>query len=179
MNQPSTSFWQRWRWTLLTLAAAILLPFAVGMLEGQSPAAVLSNNAGVSKFVQGLAIEVFIFALYALSYDLIFGITVNGLSSIDVPAGVTLTQTAQGITGKVDAPGILKKSGDGTLTFAGTSDNPTLSLEVAGGGVNHPERECTESFASFLLAASCCPSKPQLPLRHSHSRKGSSRFRAS
>jgi branched-chain amino acid transport system permease protein len=36
---------------------------------------VLSNSAGVSKFVQGLAIEVFIFALYALSYDLIFGIT--------------------------------------------------------------------------------------------------------
>jgi branched-subunit amino acid ABC-type transport system permease component len=55
--------------------AVILLPFVVGLLEGQSPAAVLSNSAGVSKFVQGLAIEVFIFALYALSYDLIFGIT--------------------------------------------------------------------------------------------------------
>lgn len=72
-NAPS--LWQRWRWALITLTAVILLPFVVGLLEGQPPTAVLANRAGVSKFVQGLAIEVFIFALYALSYDLIFGIT--------------------------------------------------------------------------------------------------------
>ena len=69
------SLWQRWRGAFITLPVVILLPFVVGLLEGESPAAVWSNSAGVSKFVQGLAIEVFILALYALSYDLIFGIT--------------------------------------------------------------------------------------------------------
>ena len=69
------SFLQRWRGALITLPIVILLPFVVGLLEGESLTAVLSNSAGTSKFVQGLAIEVFILALYALSYDLIFGIT--------------------------------------------------------------------------------------------------------
>lgn len=69
------SFVQRWRGAFITIIAVVLLPFVVGLLEGESPATVLANNAGTSKFVQGLAIEVFILALYALSYDLIFGIT--------------------------------------------------------------------------------------------------------
>jgi branched-chain amino acid transport system permease protein len=33
------------------------------------------NESGQSKFIQGLSIEIFILALYALSYDLIFGFT--------------------------------------------------------------------------------------------------------
>ena len=53
----------------------VLLPFLVALLAGESPAAVLVNQAGTSKFIQGLAIEVFLLAVYALSYDLIFGIT--------------------------------------------------------------------------------------------------------
>lgn len=36
---------------------------------------VFANESGISKFIQGLAIEIFILALYALSYDVIFGIT--------------------------------------------------------------------------------------------------------
>ena len=52
-----------------------LLPFVVGLFEGASPGEVLVNEGGTSKFVQGLAIEIFILALYALSFDLIFGIT--------------------------------------------------------------------------------------------------------
>ncbi len=60
---------------ILTLAILVLLPFVVGLIEGESILAVLTNDAGTSKFVQGLIIEVFILALYALSYDLIFGIT--------------------------------------------------------------------------------------------------------
>ena len=74
-EKTTTSFLQRWRGALITLPIIVLLPFVIGLLEGESPAAVLSNSAGTSKFVQGLAIEVFILALYALSYDLIFGIT--------------------------------------------------------------------------------------------------------
>ena len=63
------------RAALLTLLALLLLPFIVGLVDGASPAAVWDNQSGNSKFVQGLAIEIFILALYALSFDLIFGIT--------------------------------------------------------------------------------------------------------
>ena len=60
---------------LTTLLIFILLPFVVGMFSGASPAQVWINESGQSKFIQGLAIEIFILALYAISYDLIFGFT--------------------------------------------------------------------------------------------------------
>jgi branched-chain amino acid transport system permease protein len=63
------------RGSLISLLALILLPFIVGMFDGASPATVFVNGSGQSKFIQGLAIEIFILALYALSFDLIFGIT--------------------------------------------------------------------------------------------------------
>jgi branched-chain amino acid transport system permease protein len=68
-------FLARHRAALLTLLALVLLPFLIGLLDDASPAAVLGNQSGNSKFIQGLAIEIFILALYALSFDLIFGIT--------------------------------------------------------------------------------------------------------
>jgi branched-chain amino acid transport system permease protein len=63
------------RGMLLTLLVFILLPFVVGIFDGASPAQVWMNESGQSKFIQGLSIEIFILALYALSYDLIFGFT--------------------------------------------------------------------------------------------------------
>jgi branched-chain amino acid transport system permease protein len=51
------------------------LPFLIGLLTGQPLEQILANRAGTSKFLQGLAIEVFILAVYALSYDLLLGIT--------------------------------------------------------------------------------------------------------
>jgi len=57
---------------VLVMAA---LPFAIAILDGQSISGVLANEPGQSKFIQGLLIEVFILAMFALSYDLIFGIT--------------------------------------------------------------------------------------------------------
>jgi len=60
---------------LITLLVFVLLPFVVGIFNGASPAQVWVNENGQSKFIQGLAIEIFILALYALSYDLIFGFT--------------------------------------------------------------------------------------------------------
>jgi len=60
---------------LIALLGFILLPFLIGLLNGASPAQVWMNESGQSKFIQGLAIEIFILALYALSYDLIFGFT--------------------------------------------------------------------------------------------------------
>jgi branched-chain amino acid transport system permease protein len=50
-------------WIVLALFAA--LPFALTLLTG----------ADASKFWQGLLIQVFIYAIYALSYDLLFGYT--------------------------------------------------------------------------------------------------------
>lgn len=60
---------------LITLLIFLLLPFIVGLLDGVSPMQVWRNENGQSKFIQGLAIEIFILALYALSYDLLFGFT--------------------------------------------------------------------------------------------------------
>jgi branched-chain amino acid transport system permease protein len=63
------------RGSFLTLLLLILLPFIVGLFNGASPADVLVNGNGQSKFIQGLAIEIFILTIYALSFDVIFGIT--------------------------------------------------------------------------------------------------------
>lgn len=52
-----------------------LLPFIVALINGQPLAEVLANESGNAKFVQGLLIEIFILAIYALSYDLVLGIT--------------------------------------------------------------------------------------------------------
>lgn len=53
----------------------LAFPFIVAAIDGQSPSDVLANETGNAKFLQGLMIEVFILAIYAISYDLILGIT--------------------------------------------------------------------------------------------------------
>ncbi|MCB0012637.1 MAG: branched-chain amino acid ABC transporter permease [Anaerolineales bacterium] len=53
----------------------LLLPFAIALADGQAPAGVLASETGNAKFVQGLLIELLILAIYAISYDLILGIT--------------------------------------------------------------------------------------------------------
>lgn len=75
MTHAMKNFLSSNRAGLLTLLALILLPFLVGLLDEASPAEILVNGSGQSKFVQGLAIEIFILAIYAISFDLIFGIT--------------------------------------------------------------------------------------------------------
>lgn len=60
---------------LALLIFLIALPFLIALLDGQSMADVLANRSGNSKFYQGLLIEIFILAIFALSYDLLFGIT--------------------------------------------------------------------------------------------------------
>jgi len=59
----------------ITLLIFLLLPFVIGFFDGANPAQVWLNESGQSKFIQGLMIEIFILALYAVSYDLIFGFT--------------------------------------------------------------------------------------------------------
>ena len=53
----------------------LALPFVFGVFEGSSLGMIWRNQGSVSRFVQGLGIEIFILALFALSYDLLFGIT--------------------------------------------------------------------------------------------------------
>jgi branched-chain amino acid transport system permease protein len=74
-DKKTTSFLKKNRGMLITLLVFILLPFIVGLFDGANPLTVWKNGSGLSKFIQGLAIEIFILALYALSYDLIFGFT--------------------------------------------------------------------------------------------------------
>ena len=63
------------RGSLFTLLVLILMPFIVGLFDGASPVTVFVNGSGQAKFIEGLAIEIFILAVYAISFDLIFGIT--------------------------------------------------------------------------------------------------------
>lgn len=61
-----------WLVTVLILAA---VPFVLAVLDGQSIDSLLRNESGNAKFIQGLLIEVFILAVYAISYDLVLGVT--------------------------------------------------------------------------------------------------------
>jgi branched-chain amino acid transport system permease protein len=60
---------------LIVLLIMSALPFVIALLDGQSIPSLLANEPGQSKFIQGLLIDVFILSIFALSYDLIFGIT--------------------------------------------------------------------------------------------------------
>lgn len=71
-----TGWLQRRRSLLAVITALVAFPFVVAIVvDGNSPGAVISNDLGNARFLQGLAIEVFILALFALSYDLILGVT--------------------------------------------------------------------------------------------------------
>ena len=63
------------RGLLALLAFMIVLPFLLALLDGQPLGSVLSNETGNARFMQGLMIEVFVLAIYAISYDLVLGIT--------------------------------------------------------------------------------------------------------
>jgi branched-chain amino acid transport system permease protein len=60
---------------LVIVVILVALPFAIGLANGDSIGDVLRNESGNSKFIQGLLIEVFILAVFAISYDLVLGIT--------------------------------------------------------------------------------------------------------
>ncbi len=60
---------------LVLVFILVALPFIIGLATGYSINDVLVNQAGNSKFIQGLLIEVFILAVFAISYDLVLGIT--------------------------------------------------------------------------------------------------------
>jgi branched-chain amino acid transport system permease protein len=75
MKQSKPNFFRENRGIFIFLLVMIALPFVVGLIEGSSPAMVWQNEGSISKFMEGLGIEIFILALFALSYDLLFGVT--------------------------------------------------------------------------------------------------------
>jgi branched-chain amino acid transport system permease protein len=60
---------------LAVLLVLVALPFVIGFINGDTIGDVLTNESGNSKFIQGLLIEVFILGIFAISYDLVLGIT--------------------------------------------------------------------------------------------------------
>lgn len=60
---------------LLTVLVLAALPFLLALFNGQSIASLLANETGQAKFLQGLMIEIFILAAFAISYDLVLGVT--------------------------------------------------------------------------------------------------------
>ncbi|MCA9874607.1 MAG: hypothetical protein KC441_13150, partial [Anaerolineales bacterium] len=76
VHQTGLAHWFKANWGILAAFVFMLLfPFIVAIVDGQPLTAVLNNETGNAKFMQGLMIEVFILAIYAISYDLILGIT--------------------------------------------------------------------------------------------------------
>ncbi len=68
--------WLRDKWQLLGLIALMMtMPFIVALIDGQGFGSMIASETGSSKFVQGLVIEIVILAVFAISYDLILGVT--------------------------------------------------------------------------------------------------------
>ena len=71
----NASFLTKNRGILIFFAVMLLAPFLIGLFEGSTPLMIWNNQGSFSKFLEGLGIEIFILALFALSFDLLFGIT--------------------------------------------------------------------------------------------------------
>lgn len=68
--------WLKGNGSLIAIVLILVaLPFLIALYDGQPFSEVLANETGNAKFIQGLMIEIFILAIYAISYDLILGIT--------------------------------------------------------------------------------------------------------
>ncbi len=72
----------------------------------------------------------------AASNNLIYGITMNAPSAFNIPTNFTVNQTAQGLNGLSNVPGLLQVTGGGTLTVSGATDDPNASVEVVNGIFN-------------------------------------------
>jgi branched-chain amino acid transport system permease protein len=60
---------------LFIVAILIALPFILALITGQSIPSLLANEGGNALFIQGLMVEVYILAVFAISFDLVLGIT--------------------------------------------------------------------------------------------------------
>ena len=53
---PRTTFLKRHAMLIVVVIVAVVFPFLVGLLEGQSPLDVIASEGGNAKFLMGLAI---------------------------------------------------------------------------------------------------------------------------
>lgn len=81
MTALTTAFTERAGWlrrrrgVLLATAALVAFPFVISLVvDGKGLSAVWQNSQGNARFLQGLAIEIFILGLFAISYDLLLGV---------------------------------------------------------------------------------------------------------
>ncbi len=86
------------------------------------------------------------------SNNLVYGATVSSFSVFDVPnaAGTVVqgtTTAASGMSGIAGVAGILQKTGAGTLTLSGSTDNANLSVEVVAGTLNLAKTSSTSVHA--------------------------------
>lgn len=96
---PRLGIFLRKEWALLlALLALILFPFLFGVLSGSSA------TAGPARFWQGLLINFFIMAVYAMSYDLLMGYV--GILTFGQAAFFGSGAYAMGLFLKHAAPGI-------------------------------------------------------------------------
>ena len=122
---PRLSLFFRKEWgMLLALLLLILFPFLFGFLTGSSA------TAGPAKFWQGLLINFFIMAVYAMSYDLLFGYV--GILSFGQAAFFGGGAYAMGMFLKHIAPGI--KTGY-VVTFPGLGNITDYILVLMGFGL--------------------------------------------
>lgn len=63
------------RWLLTLMAFMVILPFLLALIDGKPLGSVLANETGNARFMQGLMIEIFVLAIFAISYDLVLGVT--------------------------------------------------------------------------------------------------------
>ena len=75
MENKATNFFTRNKGILIFMLVMLTVPFITGLIEGSTFEQVWTNKGSISKFLESLGIEIFILAIFALSYDLLFGVT--------------------------------------------------------------------------------------------------------
>lgn len=75
ISTTSSSWIKKNRWLLALMGFMIILPFLLALIDGQPLSSVLANETGNARFMQGLMIEIFVLGIFAISYDLVLGIT--------------------------------------------------------------------------------------------------------
>jgi branched-chain amino acid transport system permease protein len=125
LASPGAARLARWlckEWgLLLALAVFILFPYAFGVLTGTSA------TEGANRFWQGLLIQFFIMAVYAMSYDLLMGYI--GILTFGQAAFFGGGAYAMGLWLKHVAPGISAKY---VVSFPGLGNITDFTMLVIG-----------------------------------------------
>lgn len=76
LQRGARALLRRRRGVLLAILGLVLFPFVISfVVDGAGVTAVWTNAQGSARFLQGLAIEILILGLFAISYDLLLGVS--------------------------------------------------------------------------------------------------------